>query len=149
MKVYDFFISYKWDKFSEQSKELLNIVRSRGFEAWLDVENPFQEEVNGYSEALAAHLVKAMESCRFVLFFETFAVMAKQVGGPDIRVTSWQERELDMANSEKLITLYHEAVPKSIGFGTSTKLHEYQDLSDAFTMIESAIIDTTSHFWAG
>ena len=148
MADYDFFISYKWTTYSEPAKELLDIARSRGFTAWLDVEHPFQTKGHGSDEALARHLKNAMDSCRYILFFETFATMAMQIGGSPIRVTSWQERELGMAATEKLITLYHGASPRSIGFGTSPNLHEYRELSDAFKIIETAITDKSRYLWA-
>jgi hypothetical protein len=147
MTDYDFFISYKWDKFSGQAKELLDIARSRGFTAWLDVEHPFQKEGHGSIEALAAHLMNGLESCRYILFFETFAIMAKQVGGliSESRVgrnanLAWQIRR---NSSHSIMGLLRE-----VSGGTSTKVYEYRELTDAFTMIETAITDTASYFWA-
>jgi hypothetical protein len=150
MESYDFFISYKWSKYSAQAKVLRDIATSRGFTAWLDIDHPFQvegQESHDSDESLARHLKNAMDSCRYILFFETFAVMAMQMGGPSIRIISWQEREFGMVDSDKLITLYHGASPRNIGFGSSTKLHEYKELSDAFAMIQEAIADKAHQFW--
>jgi len=151
MGTYDFFISYKWSTYAPQAKELRNIARKNGYRTWLDIDHDFQPPAGSPTrsdEALAKHLKDAIASCSYILFFETFATMAMQVGGPPIRVTSWQERELGFAASKKLITLYHGASPKALGFGSSMKLHEYRDLEDAFTMIKSAISNSTGGLWS-
>jgi len=150
MSEYDFFISYKWNRYSAEARALKAIAEERGFSAWIDVEHPFQASELGSHEsdaALAGHLRGAMESCRYVLFLETHATMARAVGGPSIRITTWQERELGMAASEKLITLYHGSSPRTLGFGTSPRLHNYRELLDAFAMIETAISDPSGEYW--
>ncbi len=150
MHRYDFFISYKRKKYAAEARALKANAEQRGFVAWIDVEHPFQASESGSlesDEALARHLRDAMKSCRYVLFFETYATMAMVVGGPPIRVTTWQEHELGMAASEKLVTLYHGSSPRTLGFGASPRLHGYQELEDAFVMIETAITDPTRQLW--
>jgi hypothetical protein len=61
----DFFISYKWNKYSFKAKELKAIVEKKGFTVWLDVDHPFQESQNQSKksdEALSRHLREAMDS---------------------------------------------------------------------------------------
>ena len=77
------------------------------------------------------------------------ATMAMTVGGPPVRVTAWQERELGMAASKKLVTLYHGSSPRTIGFGASRRLYLYRELQDAFATIEKAIADPTGEYWGG
>ena len=150
MSQYDFVISYKWKKYAPEARALKAIADRQGFRSWIDVEHPFQESEAGSqqsTEALAEHLRKAMASCRYVLFFETYATMAMVVNGPPVRVISWQENELGMAAAEKLIVLYHGASPRTLGFGLSTKLHQYQELEDAFAMIKEAIANPAGAYW--
>ncbi len=151
MSQYDFFISYKWKTYAPQARGLKAIVTQHGFSAWIDVEHPFQQSESGSpqsNQALAQHLLQAMNSCRNVLFFETYATMAMVVNGPSVRVTSWQENELGMAAAQKLIVLYHGASPRTLGFGLSKKLYEYQELDDAFAMIKEAIANPAGPYWS-
>ncbi len=150
MSQYDFFISYKWKMYAPEARTLKAIAERHRFHAWIDKEHPFQQSEAGSpgsDKALAEHLRKAMNSCRYVLFFETYATMAMVVNGPPVRVTSWQENELGMAAAEKLIVLYHGASPRTMGFGLSHKLQQYQELEDAFAMIEEAIADPAGPYW--
>jgi hypothetical protein len=150
MSQYDFFVSYKWKKYAPEARALKAIAERHGFRAWIDVEHPFQQSESGSPEsdqALARHLLQAMNSCRYVLFFETYATLAMVVNGPPVRVISWQENELGMAAAGKLIVLYHGASPRTMGFGLSRRLHEYQELQDAFAMIKEAIVNPAGPYW--
>jgi|SRR5579859_937676 len=152
MANYDFFISYKWSTYANEAAELKSIADSRGFTSWIDVEHPFQTDPSNSRQPdveLGRHLLAAIGSCRYILFLETFATIAKQIGGPDVRVISWQERELGMTTSEKLITLYHGSTPKQIAFGSSRRMSPYQDLQDAFELVEEAISNPSSGLWGG
>lgn len=149
-KSYDFFISYKWAAYASKAKVLRDLVASHGYRAWLDVDHPFQASDNRSSTSdgeLAAHLRRAIDSCQYVLFFETFATLARQIGGPTIRVTSWQEQELGIAAASQLITLYHGADPRNMGFDLSTRLHRYADLDAAFQLVRSAISKPSGPLW--
>jgi len=150
MSQYDFFISYRWKKYAPEAQALKPIAKRNGLRSWIDVEHPFQESEAGSGEsdtALAEHLRKAMVSCRYVLFFETYTTMAMVVNGPPVRVISWQENELGMAVAEKLIVLYQGASPRMLGFGLSAKLHQYQQLEDALAVIQKAIENPAGPYW--
>jgi hypothetical protein len=45
MGKYDFFISYKWVRYSEQAKELGNIASSLNYDVWIDIDHPFHGEM--------------------------------------------------------------------------------------------------------
>lgn len=151
MLNYDFFISYKWSNHATQAKALKEIVESFGFSAWLDVDHPFQSVKMALQEdndrALVEHLKTAMESCRYVLFFETFAKVAMQVGGRSTRVLSWHERELNMAGLQKLIVLYDGSFLKKIAFGKSQKFSEYENLHEAFRIVQLAVSGSNCDLW--
>lgn len=162
MENHDFFISYRWGTYDTEAHEMTVLARSRGYTVWIDRENLPKETTD---EGLASHLRAALESCRYVIFFETSARMAAVANfpeeivvasefpletsawmaavenGPPVRDLSWQEHELDFTESCRLIVLYHSQNPPRISLGTNRNLCAYRDLDDALTQIERAISD--------
>src|SRR5690349_21370009 len=104
MAQYDFFVSYRWGMYSDAAAEMASHARSLGYSVWIDRENPPETTTDA---GLAAHLRNGIESCRYVIFFETAIRSTAVVNGPSIREISWQERELGMAEAARLIVLYH------------------------------------------
>jgi hypothetical protein len=142
---YDFFISYKWAQYSGEAAQMRDTCRRRGYSAWIDKENPPSDRQTPDS-TLAVHLRAAMKRCRYVIFFETFATLEMVIGGPPERASSWQEQELEMAEAQRLIVLYHGANPRTLTFGQNRKLHQYRQVDDAFDIIEKAIKSPSGYF---
>jgi hypothetical protein len=146
-KRHTFFISYKWAKYAVEAKRLRAICDARKYPAWIDTENPFGTEARIHSDsALAAHLRAAMGLSEYVLFFETYATVVSVIGGPSQRTTSWQERELEMAEAQRLIVLYHGASPRCLTFGQNRNVHPYETLDSAFDLVEKAIAAPGDYF---
>jgi len=137
IEEHDFFISYKWTTYRDESRRMASIVTSRSYSAWVDWENPPAEGRS--DEALATHLQTALQSCRYIIFFETSTTMAAQVGGPSVRIPSWQEYELSQAEASKLIVLYHSQDPPRLSFGRNRVLCPYHSLEDAMDQIVEAV----------
>jgi TIR domain len=143
---FDFFVSYKWAQHAENARMVTEIAKKRGYTVWLDKEQIKDEELT--DSELAERLRNALNACCFVIFFETYGQMAMQMGGPPVRVVSWQERELTMAEASRVITLYHSS--KLLCFGLSRTTHEYQSFAQAMDFIEEALMDPTrSEFQKG
>lgn len=140
MAEYDFFISYRWNMYSNEAQEMAKVARSRGYSVWIDRENP---PLATTDQVLAEHLRGAIASCSYIIFFETTAQVVAQVNGPSIREYCWQERELDYAEARQLAVLYHGHRPPLIGFGINRNLCPYDGLSDAFGQVEKAMADPT------
>jgi TIR domain-containing protein len=138
MAEYDFFISYKWEKYSEEARELAELLRSHDYTAWLDVDHFL--DTTSYA-IIAKQLSEAMKSCRYVIFFETYTKMAAVKNGTPVRVVGWQERELTYADARRLIVLYHGHDPSRISLGLNRSMCPYHDLKDALEQIESAVAD--------
>lgn len=66
-------ISCAGTKYSAEASALKAIAEERGFSAWIDVEHPFRTPPGSREsdQAQARHLLGAMESCCYILFFET------------------------------------------------------------------------------
>lgn len=136
-RVYDFFISYNWARFAGEAIAMKGIVESRGYSAWLDVDQPFGPGCDEEGDtALGQRLREALADSRYVIFFEASMTVAAVVGGPPQRVIGWQEWELDMAEAERLIVLYHTAAPSRLAFGLDLALHPYASLDQAFGLVE-------------
>jgi hypothetical protein len=138
-REFNFFVSYKWATHEGNAKRVAEIAKARGYTVWLDKEQIKGEKLE--DSELASRLRKALDSCDFVIFFETYATLAMQVGGPPIRTVSWQERELAMADALRLITLYHSNC--RLCFGLSRATHEYKSFDEAMRLIEEALMDPT------
>ena len=134
MVGYDFFVSYKHAVHSDVAHEIKSVLADRGYAVWIDTEQSQDEMSRG---ELAEHLRKALEACRHVVFFETYAQMARQIGGPDVRVYSWQERELGMANIDRIVALYHNQ--SKLAFGKQQQFYSYGSLDEAVNLIEEGI----------
>lgn len=150
MHDYDFFISYKWAKYKAEAGQILEILKLKGYSAWIDQEHPFEVGPEASSaeadRKLAEHLRRGMESCDYVIFFETSTQMAMVMNGPSRRVNGWQERELDMAEARRLIVLYHSSKPPVLTFGQNKNTFEYKDLNEAFGVILKGISKPDDYF---
>ncbi len=153
MHEYDFFISYKWKKYKAEAEQMLRLARRFGYSAWIDHEHPFEVESDASQEEadrqLAEHLRRGMESCAYVIFFETYTELAATVNGPGQRVIGWQERELDMAEAKRLIALYHSAEPPFLTFGHNKDAFDYGSLEEAFGLIVKGIRNPDDYFTDG
>jgi hypothetical protein len=134
MQRYDFFVSCKHAMHSTEAHEIKRILNDRGYTAWIDTEQSHKEMADG---ELTEHLLRALEACSYVVFFETYAQMAMQIGGPEIRVYSWQERELGMTNIDRIAILYHSQ--SKLAFGKKPQFFVYNSLDEAVDLIEDGI----------
>ena len=150
MKEYDFFISYKWAKYKVEAIQMLDIVKQRGYSAWIDKEHPFEVDPEIPSDLtdkrLAEHLRKGMESCKYVLFFETYAQLVMVMNGPCEREKGWQEHELDMAEAERVIVFYQSLKPPVLTFGQNRNVFEYTNLDGAFDLVVKGLEDPDTYF---
>ncbi len=134
----DFFVSYSRRLgYFPEAHQLKHILETRNYSVWIDSEHMVSKEMT--QSGLACHLADALRSCRYVVFFETAAQLAAQVGGDPVRVWSWQEFELDLV--DRVIFLYHRQL--SVAFGKSSKLHRYETLDEAADLVEAGIRDVT------
>jgi hypothetical protein len=127
----------------------LEILRRNGYSAWIDQEHLFELDEAGPTNAerkLAEHLRKAMQTCNYVIFFETYAQLAAVMNGPSQRVKSWQEHELDIAEAERIIVLYHGSKPPVLTFGQNKNVFGYIDLDEAFDLILKGIREPSIFF---
>jgi hypothetical protein len=145
IRKFDFFISYRWKMYAEEARTLKMLLEEHDCTCWLDVNNPFVED-SFSSETrdaqLALHLRTAMNECDQVLFFETASDLLRQIGGPTLRDTSWQEKELSMADQDRLITIYDSASPSWLGFGKEQVAVVYSGLREAAEKIKARVLLT-------
>lgn len=134
MPRYDFFVSYKHAVHSTEAHEIKRILNDRGYTAWIDTEQSNEEMSDS---ELTEHLMRGLEACKHVVFFETYAQMGMQVGGPSVRVYSWQEFELGIANVDRIATLHHSQ--SKLVFGRKLQFLFYDSLDEAVTLIEDGV----------
>lgn len=134
-----FFISYKWERFTESALEMAEIARSREYQVWIDRENL---PADGLSDAeLATRLKAALADCDYVIFFETYTKMAVVMNGPNVRVESWQEKELRMSEAQRMIVLYHGQNPRGLTLGRNRIVCTYKSLDEAMSLVEKGIAE--------
>jgi hypothetical protein len=139
---FDFFISYKWDTYRPQALDLRFILAQRGYRVWIDEEQG-RDDLSDHE--LGTFLRRAMDSCRYIIFFETHTEVLAVVGGPSVQASpSWQERELEFAQAMRVIVLYHSSL--RLSFGPSGVSHPYASLDEAADLIEQAIADPERYF---
>jgi hypothetical protein len=146
---YDFFVSYKHERYRHPASHLTAIARERGYSVWLDRDHPPPDTSE---EALLKHILNALRASYYVLFFETYAkaaqanVMAAGGGSIPVKLGSWQERELAMTDRRRLVVLHHRDPSGSLTLGQTAARHAYHDLEDAFDTIELAVKNPYDYF---
>jgi hypothetical protein len=142
---YDFFISYKWKGYSQEAEEMYTLARRRGYKVLIDHDWIDEHQVRKKlpDKKIAEPLLWALGSCKYVIFFETYAQMVMVANGPSELAKSWQGYELEQikADGRRVVVLYHGGSPRVLIYGLNRSLFEYSDLKDALDKIAKAIKD--------
>jgi hypothetical protein len=140
---YTFFVSYRWNRFSDEAQRLCSSARHHGHATLIDHDWIVDRDERFSKTQIEKQLRWAIHASQYILFFETATKLAQAVGGHTDRCEGWQEAELKMAAKKRVIVLYHEGPHRYLSYGLNTDFHPYTDLDDAWKLIARVFEDKT------